>query len=474
MHAQRWRSTSRFALCLCVSQGLTIGGSFDTQFEIIKKTSSKQQLYAFLYDLPKGGDLHNHLGLSFPAEQWYAAATDKQRTHGNEFYTRIRFNNCPGSAEALIRFRTIQRSSYLALPDCRKAEYENLAALSPDLRQQWISAMKLDRAGEGRNEFFEAIVPRLAEMAHDPWLLTDLMVEAMKRDSAQGLRYLETQAGVSVLRDQDGQPIETERAVQFFRDALNRPDAKATGMTVRFQAVIIRYAPNAEELLERAYAFVDRHRDLWVGVNMAGREDNDKGHPLRFLETFRKLRRTYSGIQLSLHGGEVDSPGQDVRRTLTLGATRIGHGVNLITDPDTMLLMQDRKYLVEINLISNRLLEYVPDLDRHPFPEYLRFGIPVCLNTDDPGVWDSGITDEYFTAVTHFNLTWGEIVQMGRDSLQYSFAEQPVKSRMLKEYGEAVARFELKYGSSDWADRLSAVKPAYSGYSARNFSLGSR
>src|SRR5437667_7441755 len=452
MHAQRWRSTSRFARCLCVSQGRPIGGSFDTQFEIIKKTCSRQQLYALLYDLPKGGDLHNHLGLSFPAEQWYAAATDKQRTHGNEFYTRIRFNNCPDSSEALIRFRTIQRSSYLALSGCRKAEYENLAALSPDLRQQWISAMKLDRAGEGRNEFFEAIVPRLAEVAHDPWQLTELMVEAMQRDSAQGLRYLETQAGVSVLRDQDGQPIETERAVQFFRDALNRPDAKATGMTVRFQAVIIRYAPDAEELLERAYAFVDRHRDLWVGVNMAGREDNDKGHPLRFLETFRKLRRTYSGIQLSLHGGEVDSPGQDVRRTLTLGATRIGHGVNLITDPDTMLLMQDRKYLVEINLISNRLLEYVPDLDRHPFPEYLRFGIPVCLNTDDPGVWDSGITDEYFTAVTHFNLTWGEIVQMGRDSLQYSFAEQPVKSRMLKEYGEAVARVELKYGSSNWAD----------------------
>jgi adenosine deaminase CECR1 len=168
----------------------------------------------------------------------------------------------------------------------------------------------------------------------------------------------------------------------------------------------------------------------------------------------------------------VDSPGQDVRRTLRLGATRIGHGVNLITDPDTMLLMQDRKYLVEINLISNRLLEYVPDLDRHPFPEYLRFGIPVCLNTDDPGVWDSGITDEYFTAVTHFNLTWSEIVQMGRDSLQYSFAEQAVKARMLKDYGEAVARFESKYGSSHWADRLSAVKPEYSGYAGRNFSLG--
>jgi adenosine deaminase CECR1 len=330
--------------------------------------------------------------------------------------------------------------------------------------------MKLDRDGEGRNEFFEAIVPRLQEMARDPWLLTDLLVENLKRYSAQGVRYLETQTGVASMQDHDGKPMETEAAVQVFRDALNRADAKATGVTVRFLATIIRFTPTAEERLEGAYAFVDTHRDLWVGVNMAGREDNDKGHPLRFLETFRKLRRTYSGIQLSIHGGEVDSPGQDVRRTLSLGATRIGHGVNLITDPDTMLLMQNRKYLLEINLVSNKLLEYTPDLARHPFPEYLRFGIPVCLNTDDPGAWDSNITDEYFTGVTHFNLAWGEIVQMGRDSLQYSFVEAPVKARLLREYGEAVARFEAKYGSAGWAGRL--VKPVYSGYARRNLELG--
>src|SRR5258708_4110124 len=136
-----------------------------------------------------------------------------------------------------------------------------------------------------------------------------------------------------------------------------------------------------------------------------------------------------------------------------------------------MLLMQDRKYLVEINLISNRLLEYVPDLDRHPFPEYLRFGIPVCLNTDDPGVWDSNITDEYFTAVTNFHLTWSEIVQIGRDSLLYSFAQQPVKERMLNEYNEAVSKLERRYGESDWEVKVGSVKPVYSGYAGRNLAL---
>jgi adenosine deaminase CECR1 len=464
---------ARLALLLCVALQLR-AASFDARFEAITNSATRAQLYALLWDLPKGGDLHHHLGLSFMAEEWYAAATDPARTRGNEFYTRTRFKNCPDSVEPLLRFRNIRRATYMAMSDCRKAEYERLAALSPTLKAEWLSSLRLDRPGEGRNEFFEAIAPRLAEMSRDPWLTTDLLVESMKQYAAQGLRYLETQTTIGTLADQDGRPLTDDRAAQFFRDALARPDARATGMTVRFLSTIIRFAPDAEQQLEHAYAFVHANRDLWAGVNMAGREDNDKGHPLRFLDTFRKMRRAYSGIGISLHGGEVDSPGQDVRRTLMLGATRIGHAVNLVSDPDTMLLMQSRRYLIETSLISNRLLEYVPDVSTHPFAEYLRFGIPICLNTDDAGAWDSNITDEYFHAVTSFHLTWRELVQIGRDSLRYSFAEEPLKMRMIKEYDDAVAQYERKYGGDNWAARLGSVKPVYSGYATRNFHLDTR
>jgi len=463
-----------FAICFAALQTCAAQQSFDQQFEAIRKAATRDQLYAFLWDLPKGGDIHNHFNLSNMAEQWYDAATDQKRSNGNEFFTRVRFNSCPDSTEPLLRFRNIQRATFQKLSDCRRAEYQSLAALTPQLKSEWLSSLKIDKPGEGRNEFFEAIVSRVGELGRDPWLCSNIMVENMKRYAAQGLRYLETQTALAALQDHDGNPIDVERAVQVFRDALNQPDAKATGLSVRFQHVIVRYLPNAEEMLERGYQFVDAHRDLWVGINMAGREDNDKGQPLRFLETFRKMRRTYSNIPLSIHGGEVDRPGNEVRRTLTLGAVRIGHGVNLITDPDTMLLMQSRKYLVETSLISNKLLEYTPDLTKHPFPEYLRFGIPICLNTDDAGVWDSNITDEYFTAVTNFSLSWREIVTIGRDSLLYSFAEAPLKERMVKEYDEAVSKFERRYAGSDWRERIAKVKPVPSGYATRNLSLDSQ
>ena len=108
---------------------------------------------------------------------------------------------------------------------------------------------------------------------------------------------------------------------------------------------ILRFLPNAEDQLRRVYKLVHENPDLLVAVNMVGREDNDKGYPARFLPTLRELRQQYSGVRLSIHAGEVDEPNEHVRDTLLLG--------------------------------------YVNDYSEHPFPEYLRTGIPVALSSDD-------------------------------------------------------------------------------------------
>jgi adenosine deaminase CECR1 len=185
------------------------------------------------------------------------------------------------------------------------------------------------------------------------------------------------------------------------------------------------------------------------------------------------MRSRYPTLALSIHAGEMDGPDRHVRDTLLLGASRIGHGVNLIKDPDTLLLLQQtRRVLVEINLISNRLLGYVPDLSTHPFPEYLRTGVPVCLNTDDRGMWDSNLTDEYFTAVTLFHLSWGEILAMGRDSLAHAFVQPEVKARLLSEYERRITDFERRYGAPalDAAlGSLASVRPVTYGYARRNW-----
>jgi adenosine deaminase CECR1 len=440
-------------------------------FETIKDSATAQQLYTLLYALPKGGDIHNHFGLSVAPELWWDAATDPKHNRGNAFYTRVKFADCPGDTEPLIRYRTIQRSTWSALPPCKQAEYLRLESLTSEVKADWLSAFKLDRPGEGRDEFFEVIVRRVGELYRDPNVATAAALETLKRDAAEGVRYVETSASGGNFLDQNGVRFDEKRGAQVLRGIANHPSLKEVGIYVRYQAAVSRFRPDAERRLEDAYAFVDRNRDLWVGLTLLGREDNDKGHATRFLETFRKLRRKYSGIRLAIHGGEVDSPGPHVRDTLLLGAERIGHGLNLITDPEMMLLFRTGRFLVEVQLISNRLLEYTPDLTLHPFPEYLRTGIPVCLNTDDAGVWDSNLTDEYFTAVKTFDLNWEEIVRLGRNSLEYSFAEPNLKGRLLEEYRQRVRAFEERHLAADWRAKLADVPVRASGYARRNFGV---
>ncbi|MFQ5790888.1 MAG: hypothetical protein ACE5JI_10480 [Acidobacteriota bacterium] len=98
-------------------------------------------------------------------------------------------------------------------------------------------------------------------------------------------------------------------------------------------------------------------------------------------------------------------------------------------------------------------------------------GIPVSLCTDDRGMWDSNMTDEYFNAVKHFNLSWDEMTRTGLDSIEFSFADAPTKLRLVEEYRKDLAAFEARYQQRDWKTALGGVRPTISGYAKRSLGI---
>jgi adenosine deaminase CECR1 len=446
-------------------------GDFSPRFEEIKAAGSPGLLYRFLYAMPKAGDLHHHAGGCWRMEDLFAVAVDPQRNGGNRFYTRVRAGCCPGEPGSWRRFQTLGAFAWKDLPEPARAEYLPLDELTPVQRMEFINSLRLDAPGEGRQEFFEEIWPRLGALGRSVDVFLEMTVATMKRYGAEGVRYLEPQTIPAGMMDAQGAVVDPEVFHSRLKARLAQPDAVATGVAVRWQVVVLRFTPVAERMIEEAYAFVSQHRDLWVGVNMAGREDNDKGHPRRFLSTYRRMRQRHSGIGLAIHAGEVDEANPHIRDTLLLGATRIGHGNNLLTDEDLLLQLRGGLALVEINLVSNLLLEYVDRYADHHFPELLRTGVPVALSTDDSGMWDSNMTDEYMTAVGEFNLTWDELVACGRNSLQWCFAEPALKARLLGEYDRDVAAFEKGFSTADWKARLESVPAVAYGFARRRWGL---
>jgi adenosine deaminase CECR1 len=473
------RSRSYVGHLLALSAWLalsTCAAAAEKWFEEVKATATPTQLYTFLYALPKGGELHNHLGGSARSE-WLWEAALAQQTKGYTYYTKVRIQNCLeygtneyGRNPYLLLFKNIPSSDYEKLDSCQKSEYKRLQDLDSRERSAWLSSLRLDLAGEGRDEFFEAQWRRIDGLLENPQITCEILHRNMEAFGKEGVAYLETQTELEGFRNADGSPISIDEMADRYRSCLASPEAKASGVEVRLQNSLVRFTPNAEAQLKELYAQNDRFRDLYVGINMVGREDNGKGYPLRFLPVLRELRKHYPDIPLSIHAGETDEPDFHIRDTLLLGAMRIGHGVNLIDDPQTLVLLRHGPYLVEVNLVSNLLLEYVSDFSQHPFPEYLRIGVPVALGTDDRGMFDSNMTDEYYIAVHEFNLSWEELVRIGRDSLLHSFVDEPTRQRLVAAYDQRIRGFADRYRKNGWA-ALKDVKPVSYSFTCRHYKL---
>ena len=134
-------------------------------FTEFKNTATPQQLYNFLYMLPKGGDLHNHLGGSNFSEWWYELATQLQQNGGYRYYTRTVIKHCRGygtnefgSAPQSLLFRNVQYGNDNALSTCEKSEYHLVSELNQTQKKAWLNSIRLDKPFEGRSNFLRNIV----------------------------------------------------------------------------------------------------------------------------------------------------------------------------------------------------------------------------------------------------------------------------------------------------------------------------
>ncbi|ROP55297.1 adenosine deaminase [Streptomyces sp. PanSC9] len=171
----------------------------------------------------------------------------------------------------------------------------------------------------------------------------------------------------------------------------------------------------------------------FVAVNLVQPEDWDsslRDYSLQ-MRMVGYLRTQYPKAHVSLHAGEL-WPGlvkpEDLRFHIreavrVAGADRVGHGVDLVHEDDwqqTARTMAARRIAVEVPFSSNAQILGVKGAD-HPFTTYRRYGVPVVLATDDPGVSRIAIAHEYQYAAGTYGLGYPELKDLARASLAYGF-----------------------------------------------------
>jgi hypothetical protein len=406
-------------------------------------------LLAFLRDMPKGGDLHNHLAGAIYAEDLIDFAADSD-------------------------FCVDRTTSFLIAPPCDDscAKFGNKPAIRCAYGDQvlynsvvdaWSMRNWLPGSESGHDHFFstfdkffagtqthtgEMLAKAAQQAAADHLQLVELMHTADGGAAAQlgkqagwddrlpQLRDKLLAAGLKDVAGNSSRTLDADEAKMRAWLKCGLPDADAgCAVAVRYVYQVLRGLAPEQVFAQMLTGFELAQADArFVGVNLVMPEDGYV--PMHDFELHMKmldyLHEVYPKVHISLHAGELamglvppEGLTFHIRDSMERGhAERIGHGVDVANEHDPIGLLREmaaRNVLVEICLTSNDVILDVKG-DEHPLPLYVRYGVPVALATDDEGVSRTDLTHEYVRAVQTYDfMTYGELKRMARMSLEHSF-----------------------------------------------------
>lgn len=424
------------------------------RFEALK--ASPPELTAFLDAMPKGGDLHNHLSGAIYAESYISWAAQDGLCVNTATYVLMAPPCNADAGEPKVADAIRNETFYFRLIDGLSVRnYQIYPRSGHD--QFFATFAAFGAAGDNRGGDMLAEVMRRAASEHIEYL--ELMMSpgmSAARALAKNLAWNDDLSAMrSKLPNSALDPIVSATSKEI--DAMEAKARKildcdgahppACDVTVRYLAQVIRIFPPQQVFSQVLFGFRLTEADpRVVGINLVAPEDD----PVTLRDYTRQMKAVgfakaeMPDVPVTLHAGELTMglvPPKDLRFHIRqaveiAGASRIGHGVDIMyeTDPYGLMAEMAKKHiLVEINLTSNAVILGVKGRN-HPFPIYRKMGVPMALSTDDEGVSRIDLTHEYVRAAETFDLSYGFMKELDRNSLTYAFVagqslwQDPVKA----------------------------------------------
>jgi adenosine deaminase len=164
-----------------------------------------------------------------------------------------------------------------------------------------------------------------------------------------------------------------------------------------------------------------------VGLDLAGKEPGFPAQP--FAPLFREAKR--AGLGITIHAGEWEGP-ENVRDAIeNLRTDRIGHGVRIVEDSLTAQIAREYGVVFEVCPTSNIQTGVVGLIEHHPILDMLFLDLPITLNTDDPAVHPTTLTDEYVLAVQELGITLRDLNQMVMNAAYAAFLPEDERQELI-------------------------------------------
>jgi adenosine deaminase len=413
---------------------------------------SPDALATFLKEVPKGGDLHNHLTGAVYAETYLDWAKADGDCINTTTFAAVYSGQCSASTQPVPTMGTFYDDIVGAwsmegfVPGIETghdhffATFGKFGAVAGAHREDTLADVAIRAADE--NELYVETMFNLGKnvgtLAASVWSGTVTAADLPSFYSA-----LMASPTFTTELAQDVQAVNDARAgyqAALGCDDLSPPEACEVEM--RFIAQVSRTGANDNIFGQLVSAFEMAAQTKWiVGANLSSPEDETSSLTnynlhmamLDFLYQQYSVSEL-SPLQITLHAGELtqeylppgfaDADTFHIREAVHTGhAKRIGHGLDILSETDSQGLMDEMRQLgvlVEVCLSSNVQILEVSGAD-HPLAQYLQNDVPVALATDDQGVSRSSMAGEYMRAALDQQLDYRQLKTMARNSLEHAF-----------------------------------------------------
>ncbi len=152
-----------------------------------------------------------------------------------------------------------------------------------------------------------------------------------------------------------------------------------------------------------------------------------------------------NGLPCILHAGETDSA-QSIWNAIRYGKTwRIGHGVRCLEDPTLVAYLREHQIPLEVSPTSNIRLKVFPSMAEHALPRLLEEGLYVTINSDDPPMFGTTLTDEYLQAAETFGWDADLIEKLVFNALRVSLLPDTKKAQLEQQFKTEFAALRERY-----------------------------
>ncbi|XP_039485886.1 adenosine deaminase 2 [Drosophila santomea] len=255
----------------------------------------------------------------------------------------------------------------------------------------------------------------------------DYYYKALEEFYEDGVLYLEFRSVVPTLYDMEGNeytPMDTVRiyveTLEKFKEA--HPDF--IGSRMIYAPIRNTDSEGVTEYIKNLKQFKEQYPEFVAGFDLVGQEE--KGRPLRdFVDEILSIPED---VDFYFHAGETNWFGSTVDENLIdailLGTKRIGHGFGLVKHPVVLDMLKMLNVAIEVNPISNQVLQLVSDFRNHPCSHFFADGYPVVISSDDPSFWKATpLTHDFYIAFLGIASQHSDLrllKKLALNSIQYS------------------------------------------------------